>query len=438
MTTGPRAAVGGPRRSPSGAAARWSPARWGRGRIAVGDELEVGGRPVRVRGLQSLERPREAVSRGGPGRGEPARGQPPTRSPAARCCSPPVLGGPPPPSTSGSAPTPAELPARAMLHVGTAAHEVRLRPLSGDAARLTLPGGTAAAGGRPGDPARPRRPARRGRRAGPRRRPAARWPRRGAGRAARPGAVAGHRPARPGGGGRAAGGAMRPRTRRPRSGCRPGPVGDATSAPADGRGEGPEAVVRHGDWLVYREVLGGSGATRCVPLSRRRPAGEPLDPTLTRRGGPCRRRAARPLAGPRPGWGVRARDGGREGGAAWGEGLARAGGGGAAPDRGAARLRARSRPRNGPSWRRPGWARARSPRRCAPAGWSASPTTCCCCRARPPRPCGSWRDLPQPFTPSEARQALGTTRRVVMPLLEHLDGRGWTRRLDGSHRQVVR
>ena len=46
--------------------------------------------------------------------------------------------------------------------------------------------------------------------------------------------------------------------------------------------------------------------------------------------------------------------------------------------------------------------------------------------------------LPQPFTTSDARQALGTTRRVVIPLLEHLDGRGWTRRLDGNLRQVVR
>lgn len=46
--------------------------------------------------------------------------------------------------------------------------------------------------------------------------------------------------------------------------------------------------------------------------------------------------------------------------------------------------------------------------------------------------------LAQPFTTSQARQALGTTRRVVIPLLEHLDGRGWTRRLDGSHREVVR
>jgi selenocysteine-specific elongation factor len=46
--------------------------------------------------------------------------------------------------------------------------------------------------------------------------------------------------------------------------------------------------------------------------------------------------------------------------------------------------------------------------------------------------------LKQPFTTSEARQALGTTRRVAIPLLEHLDARGWTRRLDAGHREVVR
>lgn len=46
--------------------------------------------------------------------------------------------------------------------------------------------------------------------------------------------------------------------------------------------------------------------------------------------------------------------------------------------------------------------------------------------------------LPQPFTTSEARQALGTTRRVVIPLLEHLDAKGWTRRLDAGHREVAR
>jgi selenocysteine-specific elongation factor len=44
--------------------------------------------------------------------------------------------------------------------------------------------------------------------------------------------------------------------------------------------------------------------------------------------------------------------------------------------------------------------------------------------------------LPQPFTTSEARQALGTTRRVAVPLLEYLDRRGWTVRLDGGHRRV--
>jgi selenocysteine-specific elongation factor len=46
--------------------------------------------------------------------------------------------------------------------------------------------------------------------------------------------------------------------------------------------------------------------------------------------------------------------------------------------------------------------------------------------------------LPQPFTLSEARQALGTTRRVAVPLLEHLDRRGWTRRVDAAHRTIVR
>ncbi len=46
--------------------------------------------------------------------------------------------------------------------------------------------------------------------------------------------------------------------------------------------------------------------------------------------------------------------------------------------------------------------------------------------------------LSQPFTLSQARQALGTTRRVAVPLLEHLDRRGWTQRLDGQLRQVRR
>ncbi|GAA3517797.1 selenocysteine-specific translation elongation factor [Actinocatenispora rupis] len=44
--------------------------------------------------------------------------------------------------------------------------------------------------------------------------------------------------------------------------------------------------------------------------------------------------------------------------------------------------------------------------------------------------------LPQPFTLSEARRALHTTRRVAVPLLEHLDRTGRTRRLADSRREV--
>ena len=45
--------------------------------------------------------------------------------------------------------------------------------------------------------------------------------------------------------------------------------------------------------------------------------------------------------------------------------------------------------------------------------------------------------LPQPFTTSAARQALGTTRRVAIPLLEHLDAQGVTRRVDPARRTIV-
>ena len=44
--------------------------------------------------------------------------------------------------------------------------------------------------------------------------------------------------------------------------------------------------------------------------------------------------------------------------------------------------------------------------------------------------------LPQPFTTSEARQALGTTRRVAIPLLEWLDRAGVTRRLADDRRTM--
>jgi selenocysteine-specific elongation factor len=42
--------------------------------------------------------------------------------------------------------------------------------------------------------------------------------------------------------------------------------------------------------------------------------------------------------------------------------------------------------------------------------------------------------LAQPFTAGEAREALSTTRKVIVPLLEHLAAHGLTRRLpDGRH-----
>jgi selenocysteine-specific elongation factor len=46
------------------------------------------------------------------------------------------------------------------------------------------------------------------------------------------------------------------------------------------------------------------------------------------------------------------------------------------------------------------------------------------------------RELPQPFTLSSARQVLGTTRRVAVPLLEHLDRMGVTERVDGDLRRL--
>jgi selenocysteine-specific elongation factor len=45
--------------------------------------------------------------------------------------------------------------------------------------------------------------------------------------------------------------------------------------------------------------------------------------------------------------------------------------------------------------------------------------------------------LPQPFTAAEARQALQTTRRVAIPLLEFLDRAGVTQRLPDDRRRLI-
>jgi selenocysteine-specific elongation factor len=44
--------------------------------------------------------------------------------------------------------------------------------------------------------------------------------------------------------------------------------------------------------------------------------------------------------------------------------------------------------------------------------------------------------LPQPFTTAQARQALDTTRRVAIPLLEYLDRASVTRRLPDDRRML--
>jgi selenocysteine-specific elongation factor len=49
---------------------------------------------------------------------------------------------------------------------------------------------------------------------------------------------------------------------------------------------------------------------------------------------------------------------------------------------------------------------------------------------------GMLGDLPQPFTLSQARERLGTTRRVAVPLLELLDRQGLTTRLPDDRREV--
>jgi selenocysteine-specific elongation factor len=44
--------------------------------------------------------------------------------------------------------------------------------------------------------------------------------------------------------------------------------------------------------------------------------------------------------------------------------------------------------------------------------------------------------LPQPFSASQARAALGTSRRVALPLLAHLDRTGRTVRLPDDRRRL--
>lgn len=406
----------------------------GEGRVSVGDELEVGGRRVRVRGLQSLERPREkvsavarvAVNLRGVAADEIARGSVLLAPGAWRATS----------TVDVRLSTDArELPARAMLHIGTAAQEVRLRPLSGDTARLLLP---VALPLRAGDRAILRDPGAQRVVAGvvvldidppPLQRRGA-GARRGQELAAATGAVdletEVHRR-----------GAMRTQDAsalgldvgRPAS-------GGARLAPADERTEGADVVVRHGEWLVDRDVWRQWGdALRAALEAQVRD--EPLEPTLTleaaRAAAGLPDRSLVPALAGETGLEVAA---GRVGLPGVTASLGKA-------EQGLRRIEERLDESPFAAPERPELdAAGLGPREVAAAVRTGRlvrlPDDVLLLPSAPAQAMRVLAALPQPFTTSEARQALGTTRRVVIPLLEHLDGRGWTRRLDGSHRQVVR
>ena len=398
----------------------------GEGTIAVGDELEVaapgvGGQRVRVRGLQSLELPHEsvaavarvAVNLRGVGTADVARGAALLTPDAWR---------PTAVADVRLGTDPRELPSHVMLHVGTAACEARVRPLGGDAARLVLSGPLPL---RAGDRAILRDPGAQRVVSGvlvldvdppPLRR-------RGAG--ARRGAeLAG------------ATGAADLAVEVRRRGAMT--LGDARAlgVAVDVAGDIPGSVLRQGDWLVDREVWRGWGTALRDVLERR--AGEqPLDPTLTLE-------AARLAAGV-PDRGLLppvARDAGLEVGAGR-VGLPGVRAALGPAEEGLRRLEERLAQSPFAAPERPDLeAAGLGPKEVAAAVRTGRllrlPGDVLLLPSGPAEAMRVLAGLPQPFTTSEARQALATTRRVVVPLLEHLDGRGWTRRLDASHREVVR
>jgi len=399
----------------------------GEGTIAVGDELEVtgqgvGGQRVRVRGLQSLELPHEsvaavarvAVNLRGVGTAEVARGAALLTPDAWR---------PTAVADVRLGTDPRELPSHAMLHVGTAAHEVRVRPLDGDTARLVLSSPLPL---RAGDRAILRDPGAQRVVSGvlvldvdppPLRR-------RGAG--ARRGAeLAG------------ATGAADLAVEVRRRGAMT--VGDARAlgvAIDVATGGIPGSVRRQGDWLVDREVWQGWGAALRDALERRTRE-QPLDPTLTLEA--ARLAAGVPDRGLVP---AVARDAGLEveGGRVGLPGVTASLG---QAEEGLRRLEERLAQSPFAAPERPDLeAAGLGPKEVAAAVRTGRllrlPGDVLLLPSGPAEAMRVLAGLSQPFTTSEARQALATTRRVVVPLLEHLDGRGWTRRLDASHREVVR
>lgn len=395
----------------------------GEGTIRVGEQLEVAGRSVTVRGLQSLERPREsvpavarvAVNLRGVGTDEVTRGDV-LLTPGAWVPTATVdvrLGMPQ-----------SALPTHAMLHVGTVAVEARLRPLSGDAARLSLRDPLPL---RAGDRAILRDP--------------------GAQRVLSGVLVVDTDP---------------PILRRRGAAARRGEeLGSYTGAPdleqevmrrgamrvtealslgidvsEDSRGT-QRSVIRRDDWLVS-EAAWATWRDALAAALRRRSAEDPLEPTLTLE-------AARAVAG------IPDRALVAEVATAAGAEVqaGRVGLVGVTPslgDRAEVGLRAiearlADEPFAAPEARELE-AAGLGPREIAAAARVGRilrlPEDVLLLPKAPALAMRILAALPQPFTTSDARVALGSTRRVVIPLLEHLDARGWTRRLDGLHREVRR
>jgi selenocysteine-specific elongation factor len=394
----------------------------GEGSVSVGDELEVADLVAGVRSLQSLEQPRESVAAvcrvaanlRGVRPGTVTRGDVLLTPGAWRFA--PVLD-----VRLAGAPV-HELPQHVTLHVGTAAVPVHVRPLAGDAVRLTLSRALPLVAG---DRLILRDPGARQVLAGAlvvdadppelRRRGAA--SRRGAELASASGvpdlAVEVGR--------RAALSVHHARS-----------LGVAVPEADDGL---PAGVLRRGDWLVSDEAVDG-WAVALTEAVRRQVEAEPLEPSLTaeaaRLSAAVPDRVLLPVVVERAGLSLQE-------GRVWLPGT-RAGLGPA--EQAVAELEERlsrapfAAPEQGELE-----SAGLGPREVAAAVRAGRllrlPDGVL---LRPDAPARAMRvlaALPQPFTLSQARQALETTRRVAVPLLEHLDSRGWTRRVDGVHRLVL-
>ena len=394
----------------------------GEGSLAVGDELEVADILVGVRSLQSLEQPRErvtpvcrvAANLRGVRPGQVARGDVLLTPGAWRFAA--VLD-----VRLGVAPAD-PLPQHLMLHVGTAAVPVHVRPLGGDAVRLTLtrelplvagdrlilrdPGAQQVVAGAVVVDADPPELRRRG----------------AAARRATELASATGVPDTAVEVGRR--GALRVDHARA--------LGIAFPEQASGC---PGSVLRHGDWLLSEEAV-DRWAQAVSAAVRHQAALDPLEPSLTAE-------AARLIAGVpdssllpvvvhRAGLDL---DQGR----VWLPGVRAELG---AADQGLRDLEERLAQAPFAAPEQPDLdAAGLGPREVAAAVRAGRLLRLADgVLLRPDAPARAMRvlaALPQPFTLSQARQALQTTRRVAVPLLEHLDRRGWTRRVDGAHRLVV-